>query len=197
MDRQRRHREDEASEDRQSRAPRPTEADGSDAAILDLQATAGNRAVTELLAAPGTDATTTTAQRDTPNGAPTAEPADSGAPTGGSTMSIPVLDLSVPLMSIQQGKAPSPGGTGGAGTAKPESSTAGEATVTFKADDLDPRLWTAAADGRTFETVTITFASMTLTLHGVVLSSVQTARDVVSITLNFSSRDVKPSAGGG
>ena len=50
VDRQRRHREDEASDERQARAPRPDEAGGADAAILDLQATAGNRAVTELLA---------------------------------------------------------------------------------------------------------------------------------------------------
>jgi Type VI secretion system effector, Hcp len=112
-------------------------------------------------------------------------------------MSIPALDLSVPLLSVQRGRSASPGGVGGTGTAKPEASTAGEATVTFKVDDLDPRLWTAAADGRTFDTVTITFASMTLTLHGVAISSVQTSRDVVSVTLNFSSREFKPSAGGG
>ena len=121
MDRQRRHREDEASDERRSRAPRPAEADGADAAILDLQATAGNRAVTELL---GPAAGEVALQRDTTDGTPTAEPADSAAPTTGSTMSIPALDLSVPLLSVQQGAKP--GGVGGTGTAKPGASTAGE-----------------------------------------------------------------------
>ena len=45
--------------------------------------------------------------------------------------------------------------------------------------------------------MTITMASMTLTLHGVAISSVQTGGETASLTLNFSSREFTSGAGGG
>ena len=191
MDRQRRHREDEASDERRSRTPGPTTADGADAAIVDLQATAGNRAVTELL---GPTAGDVAIQRDTTDGTPPAEPTDTSTATG-STMSIPDLKLSVRVESVQQGGRGG-GRVGGAGS-KGEGSTSGEVTVTFKAEDLDPRLMEAAAKGRQFGVVTITIGSVTMTLHDVVISSAQMSGETASLSLNFSSREFTPGAGGG
>jgi hypothetical protein len=196
VDRQRRHREDEASDERQARAPRPAEADGADAAILDLQARAGNRAVTELIRAPG--AGDVAVQRDATDGTPTAEPIGTEASPTANTMSIPDLKLSVVVESVQQGGrgAGGAGGSGGSG-ANRERPTSGEVTVTLKAENLDPRLMEAAAKGRHFDVVTITIGSVTMTLLEVAISSAQMCTDSASLSLNFSSMEFTPGAGGG
>ncbi len=190
MDRERRHREDEASEARQARAPQPNEPHGADAAILDLQATAGNRAVTELLAPSAGD---TAVQRDTTNDTPTAEPMDATT-SATRTMSIPDLKLSVPIQSIQM-VAPR-AGRGGTGDSSREQATTGEVVVTFGADDLSPALFAAVAQGQQFAVVTITLGSSTLTLRGVMISSAQKIGDSASVSLNFTSREFTPGAGG-
>ena len=191
MDRQRRHREDEASDEGRSRAPRPTTADGADAAILDLQATAGNRAVTELL---GPMAGDVAIQRDTTDGTPAAEPTDTSTATG-NTMSIPDLKLSVPVESVQTAVNGADRGTSGRGSR--EQTTSGEVVVMFRAEHLSPALFAAVAQGQQFAVVTITIRSSTLTLHGVVISGAQKGGETASLTLNFSSREFKSGAGGG
>jgi hypothetical protein len=195
VDRQRRHHEDEASDERGSRAPRPAAADGADAAILDLQATAGNRAVTELLGAPA--AGDLALQRDATDGTPMAEPAGTEASPTSSTMSIPDLKLSMPVDSVQQ-RGRGVGDVGGqSGRTQRERSRSGEVTVTFKAENMDARLMEAAAKGRQFDIVTITIGSLTLTLHGVAISSVQVGTDTVSLSLNVSSMEFTRGAEGG
>ena len=191
MDRQRRHREDESSDVRQARAPRPDEASGADAAILDLQAMAGNRAVTELLAPTAGDFPV---QRDTTDDTPTAEPMDTTT-SATRTMSIPDLKLSVPITSIQMVAPRS--GRGGTGDSSREQATSGEVVVTFGADDLSPALFAAVSQGQQFGVVTITLGSATLTLHGVVISSAQKSGESASVSLNFTSREFTQGAGGG
>ena len=191
MDRQRPHRDDEASDERQARAPRPIEAGGADAAILDLQATAGNRAVTELLAPSTGDVAV---QRETTDESPTAEPTDTTA-SATRTMSIPDLKLSVPIQSIQMGAQRA--GRGGTGNSSREQATSGEVVVTFGADNLSPALFAAAAQGQQFGVVTITLGASTLTLRGVVISSAQRSGDSASVSLNFTSREFTSGGGGG
>ena len=191
MDRQRPHRDDEASDERQARAPRPIEAGGADTAILDLQATAGNRAVTELLAPSTGDVAV---QRETTDESPTAEPTDTTA-SATRTMSIPDLKLSVPIQSIQMGAQRA--GRGGTGNSSREQATSGEVVVTFGADNLSPALFAAAAQGQQFGVVTITLGASTLTLHGVVISSAQRSGDSASVSLNFTSREFTSGGGGG
>jgi hypothetical protein len=145
--------------------------------ILDLQARAGNQAVAELLAAPGVDAVGPVAlQRD----ATDAAPADDRDQAGPARMAIPELELDLPLQSFQQtpGRGPGRGQSGD------------EFVVTMAAGKGDVRLQEAAAKGRSFAVVTITFGSMTFTLHGVVISSFQVGGDISTFTLNFTSVEV-------
>ncbi len=187
MDRQRPRRWDEESESRRAMAPQRDTSVGSDAdSILDLQAQAGNRAVSELLSA-REGAEPVPVQRDGGDGTPTATPADTGPSPGVNTMSIPELKLGVPVQSVQNStRGPGGGGSGGGG----------EVTVTLSAKDLDPRLWEAAAKGRQFSSITITIGQATITLHGVVISGVNMGTNSASLTLNFSSMEFNPGASG-
>ena len=128
----------------------------ADAAILDLQATAGNRAVTELL---GPMAGDVAIQRDTTDGTPAAEPTDTSTATG-NTMSIPDLKLSVPVESVQTAVNGADRGTSGRGSR--EQTTSGEVVVMFRAEHLSPALFAAVAQGQQFAVVTITIRSSTL-----------------------------------
>ena len=190
MDRLRRRRGDEVPDEWRVPAPQHDPPQGSDAeSLLDLQARAGNRAVTELVGAPGTDAGRTSVQRDGADGTPTATP-DKGTSPRVDTLSIPDLKLGVPIQSFQ-GTRRGPGREGGRGGdrgGEPES-TAGEVTVTLLAEHLSSKLFEAAAKGRQFGTVTITLGAATITLHGVVISGVQMSTNSASLTLNFSSME--------
>jgi hypothetical protein len=149
--------------------------------------------VTELL---GASASAEEAvQRDATDRTPAPTPADTGVASSGSTMSIPDLKLSVRVESVQQGGR-GVGGVGGSGS-KREQSTAGEVTVTFKAENLDPRLMEAAAKGRPLGIVTITVGSVTMTLHDVAISSAQLSGQTASLSLSFSSMEFTPGTGGG
>ena len=194
MDRLRRRRRDEVPDEWRVPAPQHDPALGSDAeSLLDLQARAGNRAVTELVGAPGPDAGSPSVQRDGADGTPTASPDDKGASPRVDTLSIPDLKLGVPIQSFQ-GTHRGPGREGGRGGdrgGEPES-TAGEVTVTLLAEHLSPKLFEAAAKGRQFGTVTITLGAATITLHGVIISGVQMSTNSASLTLNFSSMEFDP-----
>ena len=192
MDRQRPHRDDEASDERQARAPRPIEAGGADTAILDLQATAGNRAVTELLAPSTGDVAV---QRET-----TDELADCRAHRHDRVGHSHHVDpgpqaLRARSQSIQMGAQRA--GRGGTGNSSREQATSGEVAATFGADNLSPALFAAAAQGQQFGVVTITLGASTLTLHGVVISSAKRSGDSASVSLNFTSRELTSGGGGG
>ncbi|HEY6570602.1 MAG TPA: hypothetical protein VIZ22_09945 [Candidatus Limnocylindrales bacterium] len=185
MDHLRRRRRDE--DEWRERAPQRDAPQGADAeSLLDLQARAGNRAVTELVGAHGTDAGGPTIQRDGEDGTPTATPdGDKGAKPRVNTMSIPELKLGVPVQSFE-GTRRAPGREGG------REMTAGEVTVGLLAEHFDSRLFEASAKGRVFSTVTITLGPATITLHGVLISGVQMSKDATSLTLHYTSIEINP-----
>ena len=147
---------------------------GADAAILDLQATAGNRAVTELLAPTAGDVAGA-ARHDRWHAA--AEPMDTTT-SATRTMSIPDLKLSVPIQSIQM-VAPR-AGRGGTGDSSREQATSGEVVVTFGADTSARRCSPRSPRVNSSPSSTITLGSATLTLHGVVISSAKKSGESAS-----------------
>lgn len=145
------------------------------ASILHLQASAGNRAVQGLLEMQ--------VQRQPAGEAPAAEPANEGKSSASGTMSIPDMDISVPIISFMQQ-------VGGAREAKGSS---GEVVVTIALEHLDPGISKATADGRRFDTITVTIGSKaTFTLRGVVFSSLNMGSDMATLSLNFTSMQFSP-----
>jgi hypothetical protein len=161
------------------RAPRPDPDEGSAAdSILDLQARAGNQAVTELLAAPAPGAAAPVSlQRDASETG--AEPADDRGASGVPRISIPELKLDAPIQSFQR-----------TGSGRKGQGSGDEVVITMESGGADVRLQRAAAEGKSFPLVVITMGRMTMTLHGVVISSAQISNNVSTFTLNFTAIEV-------
>ena len=167
MDHRRQRRPDEEREGALRRAPRPAASQGADTdAIIDLQASAGNQAVTALLAAPGAEPaapTTPAVQRDRKDPVP----ADEDQAARGPRMAIPELKLDLPIQSFQRQVR---------GPTSREQAGESEMTVILTPGEADARLMRAAGEGRSFAVVTIVAGGMTMTLKGVVISSAQVGR---------------------
>ena len=175
-DRRRLHAEEDPERARYGTVRPDRRDDPRSASILDLQGRAGNQAVAELLGGRASDAARTPVQRDVPKGETDTK---GGKTSGAGTMTIPTLDMAVPILSFSQQ-------AGGAGQKK---ESGGEVTVTLSEADVDARIWQAAASGRHFDLITIALGTSTFTLHDVVISSVNTGSGTVSVGLNFGSME--------
>lgn len=150
------------------------------ASILDLQGSAGNRAVAQLLETRDRHSALAPLQRQPLDQAPGAEPTDSRTQANG-TVTIPEMELVMPIISFQQQVK---------GTNEPKSE-AGEVVVSIALASLDPRISEAVAKGTHFETITIAIgSSTTFTLHSVVLSSFNVGSEIATLSLNFTSIEV-------
>ncbi len=182
MDGQRRRRWDEEPDTRRA-APRDDASDGSATEpILDLQARAGNRAVSELLAA----GAVSTVQREAPNAPPVGDPADSGN-AAGRAISIPELKLNLPIESASIGNS---------GPIRP-GELPRDVSVTFAASQADARLVHAASTGSQFGTVVITLGPTKLTLHGATITAFSMSSGSMVLQLNAASVDVSRELSGG
>jgi hypothetical protein len=179
----RRHvRRGEAAEQEHSQAPRPEWRENPEtASILNLQGSAGNRAVAQLFESRDGDAAHAPLQRQPADQAPGAEPTDSRTSAAG-TMSIPDMEMVIPILSFSQQ-------VGGPGQRKTPS---GEVVVSIAIESLDPRIAEAVAKGKGFATITIVVGSSTFTLHSVIFSSFQIGSDVATLSLNFTSMEFSP-----
>jgi hypothetical protein len=148
------------------------------ASILDLQASAGNRAVAELITSQA-EAGRLELQRDPAVDGSRAEPTNEGGANASGTMAIPDLDLSIPLLSFSQQLT-------GPGRSKEAS---GDVVVTLAIGKLDARLTKAVADGRGFKVITIVVGTQTITLRDVIFSSVNIGPDTATLGLNFTSME--------
>lgn len=160
------------------RAPTLERHENSDsAAILELQGRAGNRAVAAMLEAHGAEAARSPVQRQPEGQALPAEPANEGKTSAAGTMTLPELDMTVPIASFQQqvGRPAQP------------KEASGEVMVTVAIADLDPRIAQAAARGDRFAEITVTIGAKTITMHEVVFSGFNIASDYAALTLNFTS----------
>jgi hypothetical protein len=174
----RRHlRRDEDADKEQSPAPRRERPENSEtASIRDLQASAGNRAVAQLLEARNADPVLAPVQREPGGWKPGAKPAEN------STMTIPDMKLTMPILSFSQLDR-------GAGRAKDQS---GEVSVTIPLESADARISEAVVTGTQFDTITIALGSrQTFTLHGVVIASIQMGPDMAGLSLSFTSMEFK------
>lgn len=167
-------RRDEDADKEHTRATRRERRENPDtASILALQASAGNRAVTARLEV----------QRDPADQAPAAEPANEGTTTASGTISIPEMDLVMPILSFSRQVQ-------GPGERKSES---GDVVVTIAMESLDPRISEAVAKGRQFDTITVVIGSRsTFTLRSVVFTSFQVSSDTATLSLNFASSEFSP-----
>ena len=182
-DRRHLRRDDDADRER-SGAPRHERRETPEtAAVLDLQSSVGNRAVTQLLESRDSDAAPMTLQRDPVDQAPTADPANEGKTSATGTMTIPEMDLEMPILSFSQQVA---------NPNQPKTPT-GEVAVTIALESLDPRIQEAVVKGKQFATITVAIGSKTtVTLHGVVFSSFQLSSDIATLSLNFTSMEFSP-----
>ena len=110
-------------------------------------------------------------------------------------MSIPELNVAVPIQSIDSSGV-RPRGRGGSGRDREKEGPSGEVSVLFAAEHLNPRLLEAMNKGREFGTVTIKISTVTITLHGVIISGLNMGKESASITLAFSSMEYRPRAEG-
>jgi hypothetical protein len=173
-------RRDEESDDRRAAAAPLERRERPEAAsILELQASAGNRAVAELMGSHQDDAGRQELQRDPADDASRAEPANEGNATATATMAIPDLELSIPLLSFSR-QVTGPGRS---------DESSGEVVVTFAISKLDPRVTKAVTIGRRFKVITIVIGPQTITLHDVLFSSVNIGPDTVALGLNFASME--------
>ena len=181
-----RHRDenDERPVARTVAAPGVERAAGTDTdAVLNLQQLAGNRAVGELLRGAGPDSLRPAVQRDpgddaTTVGDPGALPLTEVANATSKTMSVPDLDLVLPITSFGMPAQP-PGAQGGTG------SRAKEMSVTMAAESLDPRISNAVMTGATV--VLSSGSGPALTLRDVTMTSLNTGGASASFTLSFGS----------
>ncbi len=183
-------RRDEEPDAHRSPAPGPERRENRETAtILDLQGSAGNRAVAQLLetresrdARDARDAAPAraTLQRQPADQSPRAEPTDSRTTATG-TMSIPEMEVDMPILSFAR-RVSGPG--------SPKTS-AGDVEVAIALGSLDPRISEAAAKGRQFATITIQVGSRTFTLHSVVITSFNVNSEIATLSLNFTSIDVE------
>ena len=172
----RRHvRRDEEATELQVSAPRRERRESSEAAsILNLQGSAGNRAVAQLLEV----------QRQPPEQAPGAEPTDTRT-SGVGTMTIPELKMAISILhfSLQGNGMQQPKGPGK------------EAHVSFPTASMDPAFIEAMTRGKPFAEVTVALGTKaTFKLHGVLIASVNVSGDVASLSLTFNSMEFIPGA---
>ena len=174
---------DEDADKEQSPAPRREQRENSEtASILDLQSSAGNRAVAQLLKSRETTPVPAV-QRDWGDPKPREEPKDSG-PTATGTMTVPDLELVVPILSFSRQ----------AGSPNQPKTESGVASVTIPIDVSDVKIHEAVIKGKHFATVTIAIASRsTITLHDVVFSDIQLGREMAQVSMDFASMDVRHS----
>jgi hypothetical protein len=176
-DRRRLRRDDDTDRDQAPTRPAGRHDNPATAAILDLQSSAGNHAVGQLLQTGAHDPALVPLQREPVDQAPGAEPTDTRT-SAGETMTIPELELVMPILSFQQQ----------AGRPNQPKSESGEVVVTLAIEKLDPRIAESVAKGRQFATITIVIGSRsTITLSGVVLSSYSVGSDTATLSLNFTS----------
>lgn len=184
MNARRRLSRDEDADKAQSPAPRHERRENPEtASILDLRARAGIRAIAALLEQRGADASVATLQRQPAEQAPTAEPANEGKTSAAGTMSIPEMDLEMPIISfMQQARA----------TGRPKDSS-GEVVVSIAMESLDSKIHQAAATGKQFDTITVTIGSgATFTMHSVVITNFQLGSDMATLSLNFTAMEFNP-----
>lgn len=159
-----------------------------DATILDLQARAGNTAVTGLLAGNGPAALRVAVQRDKGRGSAGSDKDERKRPVV-AILAIPDLGTSVPLQAVQSDMRSSRGG--GTGTREPDNRPA-DVHIVAALEDTPTELHAAAAGGRMFATVTIAFGRLRLLLAEVIIAgfSVSPAaggNQSVALTLNAGS----------
>jgi hypothetical protein len=153
------------------------------ASILDLQGSVGNRAVAALLVSREADAALAPLQRQPADQAPGAEPANDGKTSATGTMTIPEMDLVMPILSFQQQ----------VGRTRQPKDSSGEVFVAIALESLDPRIQEAAAKGEHFDTITVAIGpKSTFTLHSVVFSSFNVGSNTATLSLNFTSMEFSP-----
>jgi hypothetical protein len=173
VDRPRLRKEDELARSRRP-ASTPDRRDGPRTpSVLDLQRSAGNQAVAQLLAAEA-------------DASPTVQRDETDTTSGVGTMSIPEWKLDVPIQSFQHG----------ASRPNREKAAGGEVYITFDKKHLDARLMKAVTDGKQFEEITVQVGGRKITLRKVFLSSISMSGDFVSLSLSFGSIEL-PGEGGG
>jgi hypothetical protein len=160
-----------------------------DATILDLQARAGNTAVTGLLGGDGPAALRVAVQRDKGRGSAGSDKDERKRPVV-AMLVIPELGSTVPLQAVQSDMR-SRGGGGGTGTREPDNRPA-DVHIVAALEDTPTELHAAAAGGRMFATVTIAFGRLRLLLAEVIIAgfSVSPAaggNQSVALTLNAGS----------
>lgn len=182
-DRRHLRRDEDADRERSPAPQRERRENPETASILDLQSAVGNRAVAQLLESREGDAAPTTLQRQPADQSPAAEPANEGTTSATGTMSIPEMDLAMPILSFSQQ-------VGGPGERKRSS---GDVVVSIALESLDPRIQEAVAKGKQFATITVALGSgTTITLRSVVFSSFQVGSNIATLSLNFASMEFSP-----
>ncbi len=162
------------------------------ATLLDLQSRAGNAAVGGLLAGEGPTVLRLAIQRDeeTAEATATKGAGDEGVRPGVAMLASPGLNAPVPLQSFSDRRSRRPEGTGGTGVGT--GGTSADIDVTIRVDDFDLALQSAAAQGTTYDTMTISVAWGSYILENVVVASVVVGKTLVSATLNCSSFRLAP-----
>lgn len=181
-DRRHLRRDEDADKEQSSTTPRARRENHENASILDLQASAGNRAVAQLLESREGDPAPAPVQRQwsAPKPAPAPEPTDRG-PTPTGTMTIPDVKLTMPIISFSYPNL-------GARDAKDKS---GVVDVKIPLERADAWIYGAVSGGRHFDTITIANSRQTVTLHSVVISNMSIAHDMAQISLSYTSMEFK------
>lgn len=171
-DRRHLRREGDTDKERWSALPHERRDNPETASILNLQGSAGNRAVAQLLEV----------QLQPPEPAPGAEPTDTRT-SGVGTMNIPDLELTISILNFSRQ---------GSGTQQPKTPS-GEASVSFAVASMDPRLVEAMTRGTRFAEITVAIGTKaTIKLHGVMISGINVSGDTASLTLSFDSMEFIP-----
>ena len=176
IDRRQLRRVEEADKERSPGPGREPRKSAEAASILDLQGSAGNRAVAQLLESRNADPTLAPLQRQPSGWRPGSESANDGR------MTIPDMKLTMPIRSFSHQD-------GGARDTKDQS---GVVNVTIAFGSHDAEIAEAAAKGRQFDTITIALgARQTFTLHSVIISGYTSANEVTGLSLSFTSMELK------
>jgi len=167
------------------------------ATLLDLQSRAGNAAVGGLLAGGGPTVLRLAIQREeeTAEATATKGAGDEGARPGVAMLASPGLKAPIPLQSFSDRRSRRPAGTGGSGETGGTggaSGTSADIDVTIRVEDFDLALQSAAAQGITYDTMSISVAWGSYILENVVVASVVVGKTLVSATLNCSSFRLAP-----
>ena len=178
------------------------ERQGTADAALGLQASAGNTAVTHLLAGDGPAVLRRSLQREAAppgagsaaadTGSAAADARDKPGPAGAAVMSIPELGKPIPLISFSPGTQRRGGPGGGAG-GRPGGGAGGgrggDSTISVTVTDgpIAARLAQAAGEGQHFPAVTISTAPVTYAMKDVVFTSIAMTKDSTDVTLDYQS----------